>query len=514
MTKSIDGINWERMQSGEIIRNSNNVEKIKPLLDSVGCGFCLAKFTQVTMHLGTGLVHSCHHPKTHKIPLDELKNNPAALFNTSTLKAARKQMLNGEKPDECGYCWRIEKNGNTSDRHLKSIEPWALDKFDQIVSQDPETDIKPTYLEVSFGNTCNLSCVYCGPEFSSKWVDSLKNKGPVKLKNTDGTDQWLQGWQDLDKISIPNREDNPYITAFWEWFPNIYSTLQHFRITGGEPLLNKNTMKCLDYIIENPREDLELSINTNLSVPDKIWDSFLEKLIKLDNSSKFKKITIFTSFESWGNRAEYARVGIDFDKVLFRFEELLKLTGVRCVVMATYNLLSVTSFQSVLEWVLQMKKTYNFNHYRSEFYKKTDYDIRTNSAAENPNGHRVGIDIPYLRHPECLDVTYASDNLLQNFMIPSLSYMSENTISQPINRHLGFEPEETSKLERIIKNRGYFLKKGQDTTEQSPTFENRSKFYDFVNDMDIRNNTNFLKTFPEMNDFYELCKYNRNNIQG
>jgi len=34
----------------------------KEQLDSVGKGFCLAKWTQVTLQLQTGHNHSCHHP--------------------------------------------------------------------------------------------------------------------------------------------------------------------------------------------------------------------------------------------------------------------------------------------------------------------------------------------------------------------------------------------------------------------------------------------------------------------
>ena len=45
----------------------------KRKLDEVGCGMCLAKWTQVTMHLQLGHTHSCHHPRTHKISLNELK---------------------------------------------------------------------------------------------------------------------------------------------------------------------------------------------------------------------------------------------------------------------------------------------------------------------------------------------------------------------------------------------------------------------------------------------------------
>ena len=54
----------------------------KKKLDSIGCGMCLAKWTQVTMHLQMGQTHSCHHPSTHRIPVGELKRNPSALHNT------------------------------------------------------------------------------------------------------------------------------------------------------------------------------------------------------------------------------------------------------------------------------------------------------------------------------------------------------------------------------------------------------------------------------------------------
>ena len=69
-------------KNGELTSDPSNVENVQKLLNNTGCGFCLAKFTQVTMHLGTGHVHSCHHPKMHKIPLDELKEDYRALFNT------------------------------------------------------------------------------------------------------------------------------------------------------------------------------------------------------------------------------------------------------------------------------------------------------------------------------------------------------------------------------------------------------------------------------------------------
>ena len=77
-----DNINFIKDKNGELTSDPINLENVQTLLNSTGCGFCLAKFTQVTMHLGTGYVHSCHHPKMHKISVEEIEKDYRALFLT------------------------------------------------------------------------------------------------------------------------------------------------------------------------------------------------------------------------------------------------------------------------------------------------------------------------------------------------------------------------------------------------------------------------------------------------
>ena len=50
----------------------NNVTDIKKKLNRVSSSLCLAKWSQVTIHLQNGHTHSCHHPGTHKVSLEEL----------------------------------------------------------------------------------------------------------------------------------------------------------------------------------------------------------------------------------------------------------------------------------------------------------------------------------------------------------------------------------------------------------------------------------------------------------
>lgn len=516
-TKKLDEIEWARESNGAIGNNHHNLEKVKELLNSKGCGFCMAKFKQVTMHLGTGMTHACHHPSPHKIPLKEIENNPAALFNTSVLKQARKEMLNDEKPSECDYCWRVEESDGTSDRHYKSLEPWALQDFDEVVQLTGDEDIYPSYLEVSFSNACNLACHYCGPEFSSKWVEDLKLNGPVKVFEGDKSERWVQGYQDLDSLSYKNREFNPYIDAFWKWFPEAYKHLKHFRITGGEPLMSKETLKTMDFFIENPNPDLEISINSNLSVPDKLWDKFVEKLVVLKEDNHVKKITIYTSVEGWGKQAEYARRGLDFELFRKRYEQLLQLGNVRAVIMATFNIFSITSFRKLLEWQYQLKRKYNPNNSNQHLETSTGFRITSTSSTtltdrRNTNPDHsvvVGLDIPYLRSPDYLDVQICSHQLVEDHLLPTLDFMSSRSSNGAWSDHQGFEEYEIDKFKRIVVHRMYFNQKNKpDRDNGFDLIKKRAMFYDFVNKMDERHGTDFLNTFPEMEEFYYDCQYN------
>lgn len=511
MTAKLNDVDWNKARSGHVHNDAGNAAAVKGLLDKTGCGFCLAKFKQMTLHLGTGMVHSCHHPTPHKIPIKELADNPNALFNTQHLKTARKEMLNDKRPSECDYCWRVEDDGNNSDRQFKSLESWALPDHDQVAQLTGDEDIFPSYLEVSFSNVCNMKCTYCGPEFSSKWVEELKKDGPIKLLEDTADESWSHGWQDLDTLNIPKRVHNPYVEAFWEWFPRALPHLKHYRITGGEPLMSKDTFKSMQWLIDNPNRELEFSINSNFSVPDKLWDQFVDKL-KLMQYDTVKRITVFSSAESWGAQAEYARTGMDFNLFQQRTEQLLQMGNIRVVVMSAFNVFSATTFQPLLEWVLELKKKYNPNHAAQGFENDTGFNIQkdatnfTSRQLLNPDhAFVIGIDIPYLRHPTFLDAQILTNDIVEDYLLPAMNFMASNTVHENWNGHQGFEAHEIEKLRRIVIHRMYYIKKGMPDSGKDIDIE-RAKFYEFVKQIDIRRDRDFLTTFPEMKDFYLECK--------
>ena len=454
-------------------------KNVKKELDSVGHGMCLAKWTQVTLQLQSGHNHSCHHPTTHKISKEEIKRNPSALHNTRYKKLRRREMLMGERPAECDYCWNVEDSSKLfSDRGFKSAESWSFPFKEEIFKADWREDYNPKYVEVAFSSTCNFKCSYCGPSFSTKWMEEInKFGGYPTLDNFNSTD-WMTR---EDKMPILASEDNPYTEAFWKWWPELYRDLHTFRITGGEPLLAKDTWKVLDYIIDHPdpNRKLKLAINSNLGAPDELINKFIEKIKRIEDEGRVEELIVFTSCDSWGEQAEYIRSGLEFNKFWDNINKILTACP-RVVVtfMVTYNALSVFNYGRLIEEVYKLKETY------------ASPDRYWNSA--------TFLDSSYLRYPlhqtvQILPYDFSQLVLDQAKLVSYLAAPSFDT------RHIGYADVEVQKVERIYD----WMIAPQDLDQQ---MKNRYSFYKFFEEHDKRRGTDFIKTFPELEDFYNFCK--------
>ena len=439
------------------------LKPVKEELDSIGCGMCLAKWTQVTIHLGPGITHSCHHVGAHKIPLDELKNNPNALHNTIEKKMRRKEMREGKRPKECDYCWRIEDNTQEySDRVWKSAANWSQVDKELIFNSDPMDDIYPRYVEVSFSNVCNFKCSYCGPAFSSKWTEEIKSKGPYRLYQTH-----YNGIKESE-VSYPNREDNPYIEAFWKWFPEAVKHMYTFRITGGEPLLSKHTFKVIDYLLANPQPHLHFAINTNACPPGDLWETFVKKIKQLEENKSIKYFSLYSSAESFGEHAEYSRDGMDWELFSKNLRYFLDNTNTsELMLMSAVNMLGLPSLTTYLRFVSKLKKG---------------------------NVNRIVADFAYVRHPEFLDIKIADKITIDKYLKPSIQYI--------INKKEKFSDYEYIKLNRIYEDCVARFKKDIDVSKE------RLQFLQFIKEYDKRRGKNFTEVFPEYNNFVKVCEKN------
>jgi hypothetical protein len=217
----------------------------------------------------------------------------------------------------------------------------------------------------------------------------------------------------------------------------------------------------LDWIIENPREELTLAINSNLSVPDKLMDTFIEKIKIVQH--KVAKIHIFTSFEAVGKQAEYIRDGLDYSKMVNNVERILAETDQNKVIigiMTTIVNLSVTTFDKFL------KQLYNW---------KVKYSHR--------DVHRIQYPLTYLRYPDFLDVR----NL-------------------PIEMKAVFEQKLRNFAEFFMKDCEHYYPEDFDQIERLISYMNSSdvedchkqNFKHFIREFDTRRNKSFIEVFPEL----------------
>lgn len=322
------------------------------VIDTVSGSFCAAKWLNATVWLGDGRTASCHHPVAHQVNLATIADDPSALHNTDQKKYARKQMLEGIRPSECEYCWKIEDMGrdSVSDRVFKTII-YDDDTISDISKTPWSQNINPKTLEIAFDRTCNFACSYCNASFSTTWGNDIKKNGPYRGLVSDGAGAFIGDGSN----SQPYRdsEDNPYIQAFWKWWPELSKDLEELRITGGEPLMSPDVWRLLDYFIENGMGDTRLAINSNLGAKDSFMDRFVEKAQALGS------IDLYTSCEAMGEHAEYIRDGLNWDKFIHNCERMMREGNLRTFnMMMTVNSLCLFSITDFWDLMLDWKEQY------------------------------------------------------------------------------------------------------------------------------------------------------------
>ena len=452
-----------------------DADTAKQKLDSVSPTMCLAKWNQVSLHLPTGLTNSCYHPPLHKIDPDAIAKNPAALHNTTQKLQERQQMLEGKRPKGCNYCWNIEDAGGTSDRIYRSGEPWAIQDFESIVGKPIDSEWTPRYVEVNFNHACNFKCSYCSPQFSTTWAQEIDRYGQYPTSPAHNAPEHFQG----SRKPIPNRQENPYVTAFWRWWPTLYKNLKHFRMTGGEPIMDKNTYRVLQWVIDNPKKDLHLNVTSNMCPPDyKLKNKYFDMVKRICLDGHVEHFMQFVSVDAFGERAEYIRNGLNWNYFQDTVEEFLERIPVRNSVtfIITYNNLSVTSLDKLLEYIRQLRQRFS-----------TTYQ-------------RVWFDIPLLRQPAWQQITMLPESYQQ-------IHEDNITMMQKFQEGVFKDPEWSEyaiykdfEIQKMLRNLAYWHKNYDADAQQ------KKNFYAFFSEHDRRRGTSFERTFPEMEEFWQECK--------
>jgi len=455
---------------------NNELQKIKdiiPITDAaISPTFCMAKWHHTTIYLQTGETHSCYHPAPHKIPLNELVNNPSALHNTTEKKLQRKEMIEGRQPDGCSYCWKIEAMGKdyVSDRHIKTASIYTPERLEEIKKNGFNYNVNPEYIEISFSNECNFKCGYCHPKASSRYWNEIKEYGPYSTSS--------EHRQDIDWFKVYHKEEeNPYVKAWWDWWPDVSKTLNILRITGGEPLMHRSTWELFERLDKEPKPHIQIELNSNLGVKHSLVQKLTNIVRRLKEENKIRSFKLYTSIDTWTKRAEYARTGLDINLWEKNLDYYLSNTGWPVTFMITFNIFSVTSFDSLLEKILEWREKYN-------------------SDANETQWQRVRFDTPHLKEPAIFDMNILPKEEFMPYMHKHLQFIKDNLNDADRTKFTSLEYE---KFKRVV---DYM----QSTMYDANVLKNaRRNFYNWFAEYDKRRNTNLINFFPEMKEFLELC---------
>jgi hypothetical protein len=429
------------------------------ILDTKSSSFCAAKWYNATIWLGSGQTTSCHHPPAHTIGA-EFKTNPKAIHNTTQKKEDRRQMLAGERPPGCEYCWKIEDmdTNAVSDRVYKS-KIYPIKALNEAYNTPVDQDVDLRTLEIAFDRTCQFACSYCNPAFSSTWVNDIKKNGPYLKLESDGRNHFTHEHNSAQLYKFG--EDNPYVNAFFEWWEtDLHQTLQELRITGGEPLMSGYTWKLIDWFKNNPgRSKTSLAINSNLGT-----DVDVSRLI---NSTQGLNIDIYTSQEATHQQAEYIRDGLHYKNWLSNVETLLKSHVKTVHVMCTINALCLDTLPKLLYQILLYKQKFGRD--------------------------RISFTLNILRFPSFQSPLVLPDNLRTAYKLELEEWLFKNRNNPCLHQH------EVNHTQRLIDYLDAVKTPHSDAFEM-PKLHN--DFKQFYTQYDSRRNKRFVQTFPKLEEWY------------
>ena len=441
-------------------------------LNSISPSFCAAKWYNASLHLGHGYTNSCHLPIPHPIPVEEVPDNPAVLHNTELKKQARKLMLEGKRPAECSYCWKVEDIGrnNVADRVYKS-QIYKVEDIEILKDQPWDKDVLLKTVEVSFDRICNFACSYCNAGYSTTWGNDINKSGPYqKFKsNSAGAYQSNGSW--ADRFG-KNSDNNPYVEGFIQWWPELIQELEELRITGGEPSASPNFWKFLETVKKHPSGKLRLAVNSNMGMKKDI----LEKLINVTHELPIKEFDLYTSNESYGPHAEYIRDGLIYEEWRANLVNFIKNANIRAVtMMMTINSLCLFSITEFMDDMILLKKEFGW--------------------------HRPHLDLNILRWPAFMSPLSLPDDIKKELHSKLSTWFKKYETSNLLNEG------EKQQIKRLI---DYIevVHRGHVSTELDlPThFHDFKSFYE---QYDKRRGKSFVDTFPYLKDWYDSIEVDR-----
>lgn len=256
-------------------------------------------------------------------------------FHSNYWNTARQCTTENAKISGCHKCYKEE-------RVLKGEVQLSMRLSSSILYNNGFLHKKPKFeqpkiefLEVGFGNYCNLACLTCNSSLSTTWHDD-----ETKLNN-------ILGNSPMKRMLFKKLEDIRF-----EPDETTLKSLKLIKFTGGEPMINPEFVRFIELICDKGTpENINLEIYTNCS--------YIPSPKLLTNLTKFKNVQLNLSVDAYGNANDFIRYGSKWtsdskqnvSSALDHYLDLgLKHSNIAIIMSATLSVLNILEVPKLLDW--------------------------------------------------------------------------------------------------------------------------------------------------------------------
>jgi hypothetical protein len=460
-------------------------------VDRVLCRF---KWDYPIVNLMSGHIRNCCRTPKQVITQKDLDlYGQDAILNLPFELERRLEKMQGITHADCASCLRLEASGVPAPR--SGVKGWLVDYWlkqglgkedgksseELIAELSKNIDINspllksnhPEMLEIVLGNTCNLKCTYCSPHYSSLWAQELIKHGEIT--------------QEEYKKIFP--EAPPGLSkVFWEWFYDVARhSVETINILGGEPTYIPGFYDVLQKLVDAYQDlgkknhhRVELGVISNMNSSTVAIDKLVSFMPEL---AKYFLFRLQPSIEAMHGRAEYIRYGLKWstleNNVRRMVKEAKKLNlsqdqfsmGFQMAI----NAFSISSLPEFVMWVNEMNEELDF-----------EFGLMKNIVSF-PRHHN-----PMILTPDFAHYVQEASNYVRK-------YEEKNDRIARTQRYYG---SWFSFREHLLDGLYESL---QSETRTDYDIESRISFFEFVQRNDERRGCNIIKTFPELENFFNLC---------
>ena len=305
--------------------------------------WCMDPFIQMA-HTADGFYRVCCIGEVHRerTDLNTKEMTPLEYWNSDVSKQIRNDMLKpvAEFSDvtkfACSQCLKNNRDGVRSRRQTENKRYDSNTKAKVNVIKHIK-NIDYTYddlLYVNFkvlGNICNLKCVMCSANASSKIAAEAKQHYGFP-----------RGWSAGDKAELePFTPDtrNDYFTELQK----IIDSIPKFNLVGGENLIHPDFPRLFQMFIDSPNiSNIDMLIITNGTiVPD----------IVQKNAHLFKSMSILISMDGVFERGSYVRSGLNWKKFDTNVRKFASNPNVFLRLVPAIQMLNVGYVKEMHDWI-------------------------------------------------------------------------------------------------------------------------------------------------------------------